>query len=418
MSDTAEVTLEAVLSRGNLVRAWKAVKRNGGAAGVDRKTIDATWSHLKQHWAGIREKLLAGTYRPAAVLAQEIPKASGGSRLLGIPTVQDRLIQQALHQVLLGAFDGGMSEHSYGFRPGRSAHDAVRAARGYVAQGKVWVVDIDLKSFFDQVNHDRLMHFLRARLTDKRVLGLIARYLRAPMRWSDGREERRERGTPQGGPLSPLLANIYLDPLDKELERRGIAFVRYADDVALFVGSERAAQRVLEGVTAWLRKELGLEVNRDKSGAGPSDRSALLGFRLHADGEVSVAPKALERMKARVRALWDARHPVTREQLRRTWQDYIRGWWNYFCHATRHTEVERLSGWIRRHVRKYFWLRWHNRRGRFNALRRLGVRGRRLQVASSRRGAWRLARHPAVQEALRTRTLTRAGFGLPWALAG
>jgi retron-type reverse transcriptase len=230
MSDRVDISLEAVLSTANMERAWAAVKANAGAGGVDGKGIAETEAHLKRHWPGIREKLLAGDYQPAAVRAVDIAKPGGGTRRLGIPTVQDRLIQQALHQVLSAAFDSTMSEHSWGFRPNRSAHDAVTAARGYVKEGKEWVVDIDLASFFDQVNHDRLMHLLGQRISDKRVMQLIGRYLRAPMDEGNGRHIRRSRGTPQGGPLSPLLANLYLDVLDRELEQRGKAFVRYADD--------------------------------------------------------------------------------------------------------------------------------------------------------------------------------------------
>lgn len=209
-----------------------------------------------------------------------------------------------------------------------------------------------------------------------------------------------------------------MTPLDEELERRGTAFVRYADDIALFVSSERAAKRVLESVKAWLRKQLDLEVNEDKSGAGPSEESQLLGFRIHQGGNVSVSPKAITRLKERVRQLWDARQSITMTELRTQWQSYIQGWWNYFSHANWRREVKRLSGWIRRHMRKYFWLRWHNRPGRYNALRRLGVRGRSLGVAGCRRGAWPMARHVIVQQALKTERLNRNGFPLPWELAG
>ena len=418
MSEAEAITLEAVLTRENLRAAWRAVVDNDGAPGVDRKTVEETARHLRVHWVGIREKLLRGEYQPAAVRAVTIPKANGGSRLLGIPSVQDRLIQQGLHQVLSAVLDAGMSASSYGFRANRSAHDAVSAARGYVREGKRWVVDIDLKNFFDQVNHDRLLHLLRQRITDQRILGLIGRYLRAPLRHADGRQERRVRGTPQGGPLSPLLANLYLDPLDKELERRGIAFVRYADDIALFVSSERAAGRVYESVKAWVRTHLDLEVNEAKSGTGRSDDSSLLGFRIHETGEVSPSPKTLTRLKARVRDLWDARSGGTSEALRERWQRYIRGWWGYFRYADRREALHGLSGWVRRHMRKCFWLRWHDRRGRRNALTRLGVRGRRLGVASTRRGAWRMARHVVMHEALSTRWLNRHGFTLPWELAG
>lgn len=418
MSLTEEVKLEAVVKRENLEAAWAAVEANDGAAGVDGQTVKETAAHLKSHWAGIRDKLLNGTYQPAAVRAVEIPKASGGTRRLGIPTVQDRLIQQALHQVMSAAFDGQMSEHSYGFRPKRSAHDAVTAARRFVAEGKNWVVDIDLKSFFDQVNHDRLMSLVGRRIADKRVLKLIGRYLRAPLRHADGRQEARRQGTPQGGPLSPLLANLYLDPLDRELERRGIAFVRYADDIALFVSSERAANRVLDSVKVWLRKQLDLEVNEDKSGTGRSEESQLLGFRIHEKGNVSPSPKALTKFKERVRQLWDARQSLTSEQLRAQWQRYITGWWNYFGYANWRREVTALSGWIRRHMRKCFWQRWHNRLGRRNALRKLGVTGRGLGVAGCRDGAWAMSRHIVVNQALKTATLNRYGFTLPWELAG
>jgi len=413
-----ERKLETILSRGNIEMAWLAVKRNQGAAGVDRKTISATDEHLKQHWPDILDKLMTGQYQSAAIRAVQIPKASGGIRTLGIPTVQDRLIQQAIHQVLSEELDPWMSEHSYGFRPNRSAHDAVTAARAHVAQGKVWVVDIDLKSFFDQVNHDRLMSLLGKHIRDKRVLALIGRYLRAPLRQADGTQARRTRGTPQGGPLSPLLANLYLDPLDKELEKRGIAFVRYADDIALFLSSERAAQRVLESLKDWLRKHLELEVNEDKSGTGPSHNSQLLGFRIHASGDVSIAPKALQKLKESVRQLWDARQSLTSQALRGQWHRYINGWWNYFSYANWQKEVKKLSGWIRRHMRKCFWQRWHNRAGRRNALLRLGIKGRALGVAGSRRGAWPMAKHVVVNQALKTATLNRYGFVIPWALAG
>jgi RNA-directed DNA polymerase len=307
MSNTEAITLEQVLSRQTMQQAWKSVKANKGAAGVDRLTIGQTQEHLKQHWPEIRHKLESGDYQPSAVRAVSIPKANGGSRLLGIPTVQDRLIQQALQTVISAELDTQMSPHSYGFRPNRSAHGAVQAASDYVANGKTWVVDIDLKSFFDQVNHDKLMHQLSGKIADKRILKLIGRYLRAPMRQADGSQTKRLRGTPQGGPLSPLLANLYLTPLDQELTQRGIAFVRYADDIALFVSSERAAERVLESVKAWLHKQLDLEVNEDKSGTGQSDDSQLLGFRIHQGGNISPSPKSITRLKQRVRELWDGR---------------------------------------------------------------------------------------------------------------
>jgi RNA-directed DNA polymerase len=409
--------LEDILEKENMEAAWAAVERNDGAAGVDRKSVAATKQHLKQHWPGVREKLIGDVYKPAAVRAVAIAKASGGMRTLGIPNVQDRLIQQALHQSLSLVFEPLMSEHSYGFRPNRSAHDAVTAARRYVEEGKKWVVDIDLKSFFDQVSHDRLMNMISPHVSDKRVLRLIGRYLRAPIRHADGSQEKRLQGTPQGGPLSPLLANIYLGPLDRELEHREIAFVRYADDVALFLSSERAAQRALENITVWLKKVLDLEVNESKSGSGPSGESQLLGFRIHESGNVSIAPKAIKSLKERVRRLWDARQSLKTVELRTQWQRFITGWWNYFSHANWQREVRKLSGWMRRHMRKCFWQRWHNRQGRYQALSRLGVRGRALGVAGTRTGAWPMSRHAVVNQALKTATLNRYGFTLPWELA-
>jgi RNA-directed DNA polymerase len=411
------VTLEHVLEAHNLRRAWKAVKANAGAAGVDGRDIKQTRSHLKAHWTGIAQKLRAGQYRPGAIREVPIPKANGGTRTLGIPNVQDRLIQQAILQALTPVFDPGMSEHSYGFRPGRSAHDALDAARAYVAAGKTWVVDIDLKSYFDQINHDKLMNAVSKQVRDKSLLKLIGAYLRAPMQAEEGGKRARERGTPQGGPLSPLLANIYLHPLDVELAKRGVAFVRYADDIAIFASSERAAKRILASVVKWIEENLKIEVNRDKSGTGRSQDTQLLGFRIHDKGEVSVAPKALKRMKEQVREIWERRRHRTEDDLKTTWRSYIDGWWNYFSYATRQAQVNGLSGWIRRHMRKYFWQRWHNPQGRRNALRRLGVRGRGVGVAWSRLGAWPMACHVVVQQALKTARLNRAGYGLPWELA-
>ena len=242
-------------------------------------------------------------------------------------------------------------------------------------------------------------------------------YLRAPLQGVDGSRWARHCGTPQGGPLSPLLANIYLHPLDDEWARRGVACVRYADDIAVFAGSERAAQRILASVVEWIESELTVEVNRDKSGTGLSEDTQLLGFRIHREGEVSVAPSALERMKEKVRAIGERRRHRAEDELKACWRSYLEGWWNYFRYANWRAAVHRLSGWIRRHMRKYCWQRWHSPQGRANALRRLGVRGRGVGVAWSRCGAWPMARHVVVQQALKTAHLTRAGFGLPWTLA-
>lgn len=411
------VTLEAVLERENLLSAWIAVKANAGAAGVDGLSIEQTRSHLQKHWDPIKTKLLQGTYKPAAVRAVDIPKANGGTRTLGIPNVQDRLIQQAIHQKLAPLWEAEFSPHSYGFRPNRSAHDAVRAAQGFVEEGKMWVVDIDLKSFFDEVNHDILMRLVGQKVRDKMLLRLIGGYLRAPMQDKDRRNTKRQKGTPQGGPLSPLLANIYLDPLDKELEKRGVSFVRYADDIAIFASSERSAARILESVVTWIEKHLKVPVNREKSKSGPTDESALLGFRIYLDGRAGVSPRSIDRLKAQVRVLWNARQNKTNKGLCAQWQRYIRGWWNYFKLADRRREVTDLSGWIRRHIRKCFWQRWKSIRGRLRALQRLGVKGRSLGTAFSSRGAWRVARHVVMQHALNNKTLHRYGLSAPWDFA-
>ena len=331
--------------------------------------------------------------------------------------MQDRLIQQAIHQKLSDRCESFFSDHSYGFRANRSAHDAARAAREYVRQGKGYVVDIDLKSFFDEVNHDKLMHLLGDHIEDKMLKRVIGRYLRAPIRGVDGTVQKRVKGTPQGGPLSPLLANIYLDPLDKELEQRGLSFVRYADDIAIFLSSARSAERVLASVIEWIEKRLKLPVNREKSGSGPTEESALLGFRIDAKGVISIAPKSVERLKARVRELWEARQNLTSVQLRDQWQRFIRGWWNYFRLADCQWGATNLSGWIRRHMRKCFWLRWRTCRGRRNALKRLGIRGKSLGISYTGKGAWRISGSAVLHRALSNKTLERYGFILPWNFA-
>lgn len=416
-SETPAVTLKGVLQAENLNEAWARVKANAGAAGVDGRTVDQTAVLLKEHQEALLERIRSGRYRPEAVKAVDIPKANGGVRRLGIPTVLDRLIQQAIHQKLGPLWEPEFSEHSYGFRPNRSAHDAVRAAQAHVRAGKSHVVDIDLKAFFDHVDHDRLMHLIGRKVRDKGLLRLIGEMLRAPMRLSNGQEEPRLKGTPQGGPLSPLLANITLHPLDLELEKRGLSFVRYADDIAIFCSSPRAAERVKASVIAWIERELKLPVNRAKSGSSPCDGTALLGFRLETDGTIRLAPKSVERLKDKVRELWDARQSLTSEELRDQWRSYIQGWWGYFRLTERLWEVTDLSGWIRRHMRKCFWLRWHHPRGRLNALKRLGLHGEILGMAYSAKGAWAIARHWVMTRALKTKTLERYGFTLPWETA-
>lgn len=408
--------MEQILSPENATAAWKAVKRNQGAPGIDGMRVEELRDHVREHWETIRGKLLNGNYVPSPVKRVEIPKPDGGVRLLGVPTVLDRWIQQMLLQVLQGIFDPAFSPHSYGFRPGRSAHDAVRAARKHVQEGKDWVVDMDITKFFDRVNHDILMGRIGRKIRDKRVLRLIGGYLRGGV-MIEGVVQATEEGTPQGGPLSPLLANIYLDALDQELERRGLAFSRYADDCNIYVGSERAAERVLTSVTQWIKKHLRLEVNGTKSGTGRPWERKFLGFRINPKGKIEVAPKSVERFKEKVRECWEGRQSLSSRELRNQWWAYVRGWWGYFQLAEERRNIFGLEGWIRRHIRKCFWQRWHDWRGRRNKLRKLGLSGRRLDVAHSSKGAWRIAASPSLQQALNNRMLRRYGFVVPSDLA-
>lgn len=412
-----EDLMERVVTQENATAAWRAVKRNGGAPGIDGMTTQQLGDHVRKHWENIRSKLLAGTYVPSPVRRVEIPKPNGGGiRLLGIPTVLDRWIQQMLLQVLQAIFDPLFHANSYGFRPGRSAHDAVRAAQTYVQEGKDWVIDMDVTKFFDRVNHDILMASIGKTIRDKRVLRLIGRYLRAGV-MTEGVVQASEEGTPQGGPLSPLLANIYLDALDQELERRGLAFSRYADDCNIYVSSQRAAQRVLSSITEWMAKHLRLEVNATKSGTGRPWERKFLGFRIDPQGKIEIAPPSVERFKTKVRELWRSCQSRTSEELRDNWRAYLRGWWGYFRLAEQRYSIFGLEGWIRRHIRSCFWQRWHDWRGRKRHLRRLGLSGRLLKVAHSSKGAWPIARSPSLQTALSNAVLRRSGFLMPSDLA-
>lgn len=411
-----EELMEQVVTQENATAAWRAVKRNAGAPGIDGMTTRQLRDHVRVHWETIRAKLLAGTYVPSPVRRVGIPKPNGGMRLLGIPTVLDRWIQQMLLQVLQAIFDPTFSTQSFGFRPGKSAHDAVRTAQNYVQAGKDWVVDMDIAKFFDRVNHDILMNRIGQTIRDKRVLRLIGKYLRAGV-MVEGVVQSSEEGTPQGGPLSPLLANIYLDALDQELEERGLAFSRYADDCNIYVSSPRAAERVLASLTDWIKKHLRLEVNATKSGTGRPWERKFLGFRINPQGKIEAAPQSVERFKMKVRELWRSCQSQTSDQLRDTWRAYVRGWWGYYRLAEERRNVLGLEGWIRRHIRSCFWQRWHDWRGRLRKLRQLGLSGHLLKVAHSSKGAWRIAASPSLQTALSNAVLRRYGFWLPSDLA-
>lgn len=408
--------MEEAVRPENFRPALEAVERNHGAPGIDRMRTSELRAHLQVHWEKIRAKLLAGTYVPTPVRRVEIPKPSGGTRMLGIPTVLDRFIQQLLLQVMTPIFEPRFSQHSYGFRPGRSAHDAVAAAKRYAETGKDWVVDIDITKFFDHVNHDILMGRIAQVIRDKRVLQLIGKYLRRGA-MVEGVVVASVEGTPQGGPLSPLLANIYLDPLDRELERRGHAFSRYADDCNIYVGSQLAAERTMASCQDWIERHLRLKVNTAKSGTGRVWERKFLGFRLNRNGQIEVAPESLERFKAKVREMWRSGQSRSSNQLRDAWKRYVLGWWGYFRLAEQRRPIFRLEGWIRRHIRCCFWQRWHSAAGRARRLRQLGLRGRMLKVAHSSRGAWRLAGTGSLNAALSCAVLRHYGFLLPSDLA-
>lgn len=413
-----ENLMEEVVSPENYGKALKAVIANDGAPGIDGMRAEELNGHLLKHWPKIQAKLMAGTYTPSPVRRKEICKENGGgTRMLGIPTVMDRFIQQMILQGMTPIWEPRFSEHSYGFRPGRSAHDAVRAAQGYAREGKDWVVDMDISKFFDHVNWDILMGKIAEVIRDKRVLKLIGRYLRAGA-MLNGVVVKSVEGTPQGGPLSPLLANIYLDALDRELERRGLRFSRYADDCNIYVGSQAAAERVLESIREWIEKHLRLQLNATKSGTGRPWERKFLGFRVNRESRIELAPESLERLRTKVRGKWRSCQSKTSNQLRDTWRQYIRGWWGYFRLAENRRPIERLESWIRRHIRACFWQRWHGPEGRERQLRRLGLSGRMLKVAWSSRGAWHLAGTGSLQTALSNATLRRHGFLMPSDLAG
>src|ERR1700761_792235 len=377
----AEQLMEEVCDRGNLVRAWKRVRSNKGSPGVDGMTIEGAKAYLREHWPNIRSQLLSGTYQPQPVKRVEIPKPEGGVRKLGVPCVVDRLIQQALLQVLQERWDPTFSEHSYGFRPGRSAHQAVVQAQRYVAEGYSVVVDIDLEKFFDRVNHDSLMARVAARLSDKRVLKLIRAFLNAGV-MEGGLVRPVDEGTPQGGPLSPILSNLVLDDLDKELARRGHRFCRYADDCNIYVRSRRAGERVMASVSRFLTSKLRLKVNEAKSAVARPEERKFLGFSISNDGsERRIAPKALDKFKGRIRDMTRRTRGFGLQQLIKELKPYIVGWRGYFGFCQTPRVLTKLEARISRKLRSYLWRQWGNGHNRFKELRRRGVSQSRAAAA-------------------------------------
>ena len=416
-SPTGQVRLmESILERNNMKRAIKRVIKNKGAPGVDGMTVRKIKRYLKRHWSKIEQALLEGTYSPMPVKRKEIPKP-GGVRLLGIPTVLDRVIQQAVAQVLNQIWDHTFSEYSFGFRPNRSQHDAIRQYREYVRSGKRFVVDIDLSKFFDRVNHDRLMSRLATRIKDKRVLLLIRSFLTAGVMLG-GLVEASEEGTPQGGPLSPLLSNIVLDELDKELEKRGLCFVRYADDCVIFVRSKRAGNRVMESVSRFIEKKLRLKINRQKSAVGrPWDRK-YLGFCMtnsRKAPKIRIHWKTIKRFKERVREITARRRGRSISQVIRELNTFTRGWWNYYGITESYNRLRPLAHWIRRRLRAVIWKHWKNRRTRVRELLKRGVtRNYAVTTGCARKGPWRMSKVKWVNIALPDAYFSSLYLLFPW----
>ena len=409
---STEQLMEEVCDRENLVRAWKRVRQNKGSPGVDGMTISDARDYLREHWPGIRSQLLEGAYQPQPVKRVEIPKLDGGVRKLGVPCVVDRLIQQALLQVLQEQWDPTFSGHSYGFRPGRSAHQAVAQAQRYVAAGYSVVVDLDLEKFFDRVNHDRLMARAAARVSDKRVLKLLRAFLKTGV-MEDGLVSPVDEGTPQGGRLSPLLSNLMLDDLDTELTRRGLRFCRYADDCNIYVRSRRAGERVKASVSRFLTNKLRLTVNEAKSAVARPEERKFLGFSITNDGsERRIAPKALAKFKAQIRDMTRRTRGVSLLQMVNDLAPYLLGWRGYFGFCQTPRVLTNLEAWIRRRLRAYLWRQWQNGANRFKELRQRGLPKFHAAVAAgSPTGFWRMSGHPAVQQALRNPYFH--GLGLP-----
>src|ERR1035441_326865 len=400
LAETARL-MEEVCEWENCMQALKRVKANKGSPGVDGMTVQQLPEYLKQHGLEIREQLLTGTYEPKPVKRVEIPKPGGGVRKLGIPPVLDRFVQQAVLQVLQKRWDPTFSDHSHGFRPGRSARQAVREAQQYIAEGYRWCVDLDLEQFFDRVNHDRLISAVAKRVADPRMLKLIGAFLKAGV-MENGLVSPVDEGTPQGGPLSPLLSNLVLDELDRELERRGHRFVRYADDCNIYVRSERAGQRVMESISRFITQKLKLKVNETKSAVARPQERKFLGFSFTSGKELKrkIAPKSLERFKQRIRDITRRAKGVSIKTTMEELATYMRGWRGYFGFCETPEVLIALTRWVRLRLRAALWRQWKTPRRRRTALIALGVSGELRNTAGSGRGPWHIARSKALSVGL------------------
>lgn len=408
--------LEMMLERHNIIQAWKRVRSNNGGPGVDGMRADQLGGYLAKHWPKVEKSLLEGTHTPMPVKRKEISKPDGGVRLLGIPTVLDRFIQQAMSQILVQIWEPTFSEFSYGFRPGKTAHEAVLQGKRYMLAGYTHIVDMDLSKFFDRVNHDRLMSRLSTRIRDKRVLKLIRRYLRAGV-MDEGVALETEEGTPQGGPLSPLLSNIVLDELDKELEKRGLKFVRYADDFWVYCKSQRAAERVRASITRFLTVKLKLKVNEEKSAVSRPWLRKYLGFtyfQMCGQSKIRIHAKSMKRFKDRVRELTGRSRGKSLRQVIDELNQYFRGWWNYYRLSEAKSFLKGLKVWIMRRLRSLIWKQWKNPRTRVRNLEKLGIAHEDAMLCgNARKKYWRMSKVKWVAIAMPEKYFVAKGLCFP-----
>lgn len=394
--------MSQILSRENMLQALKRVEKNKGSHGVDMMPVQNLRQHIVENWLTIKEQILMGTYKPQPVRRVEIPKPDGGVRLLGIPTVTDRLIQQAVAQVLSRIYDPTFSNHSYGFRPNRSAHDAIREAKGFIREGYRWVVDMDLEKFFDKVNHDRLMGTLAKRIHDKPLLKLIRKYLQSGV-MINGVVMDTNQGTPQGGPLSPLLSNIVLDEFDKELEKRGHKFVRYADDCNIYVRTQRAGIRVMKSIRTFIEKKLRLKVNEKKSTVDRPWNCKFLGFSFtnNKEPKIRIAKQSIKRMKGKIREITSRSKPFSMELRIQKLNRYLIGWCGYFALADTKSIFEQLDGWIKRRLRMCLWKNWKKPSTKVRNLVQLGVpKWKAHEWGNTRKSYWRISKSPILHRTL------------------
>lgn len=402
-----------IISKTNLNMAYKKVKANKGSHGIDKMSIDMMLPYLKEHGNEIKEKIIKGKYKPNPVRRVEIPKENGSKRHLGIPTVIDRLIQQAINQVLTPIYEEEFSSNSYGFRPNKSTHDAINKTKEYINDGYKYVVDMDLEKFFDKVNHSKLIEVLSRKIKDGRVISLIHKYLNAGVMIKHSYKDTTE-GVPQGGNLSPLLSNIMLNELDKELELRGHKFVRYADDVMIFCKSKRAANRVLENIIPYIENKLFLKVNREKTKVDYVGKVKFLGIGYYVykgEARIKVHKKSIEKMKSKIREITSRRTSISHELRALKLKRYVIGWVNYFKIADMTNLLKTIDSWLRRRLRQIYWKQWKKTKTKFERLTKLGIeKSKAWEYANTRKGYWRISKSPILHRTLKTQTLRNEGY--------